>query len=82
MVYSVLIMGVVDIGSCVTLLDMKMAEALGVPVKQAKSREFRWYIIPVVMQSCAYLGIVDRLLTIELLEHISSILTSIRVMKY
>ena len=44
-VNSALTLGVVDTGSCVIWLDTKMAEELGLLVKQVKPIEFRCYIV-------------------------------------
>ena len=59
MLNDVLALEVVDTGSSTILLDPKMAEALGVLVKQAKSVEFRYYIVLGALKLHAYWGMMD-----------------------
>ena len=51
-------MGVVDTGSCSTLLDRTMAAALGLSVRQASEGEFGCYMVPGAKEAKAYWGMV------------------------
>ena len=54
-IISALTLGVVDISSYIILLDMRMAEALDIPVKQAKSGQLECYIA-LGEWNCVYTG--------------------------
>ena len=53
-----LILGVVDTGSCSTLLDCTMAAALGLSMCQASEGEFGCYMVPGAKEAKAYWGMV------------------------
>ena len=76
-----LTLGVVDTGSCSTLLDHTMVAALGLIMRQASEGEFGCYMVPGAKEAKAYWGMVAEPVHLTIAPGVDARLENIRVVE-
>ena len=74
-----LALGVVDTGSCKTLLCENTAKALGLVVERARGNEFGTFCVPGGTDAKAYVGVVKGPITVNFFDDVSFEVCNVRV---
>jgi hypothetical protein len=75
-----LALGVVDTGSCKTLMCENTAKSLGLQIERAKGQEFGTYRVPGGNDAKSYVGVVRGPLRIKFSEKVEFQLSNLRVL--
>ena len=81
LVDKILVLCVVDTGSCMTIMDTAMARALHLVVHAAKGPEFGCYLVPGAQSSCPYFGIVEGPVALRVADGVVLTLRHVRVVE-
>jgi hypothetical protein len=77
-----LALGVVDTGSCKTLLCENTARALGLVVEKARGNEFGTFRVPGGTDAKAYIGVVKGPITLKFSGDVSFEVSNVRVLSH